>query len=304
MALWCGDPGAVRRGRRRSASTDSRLRWPAVMPSCARSRSLLHASIERRAPRLVLRGPARPASASPGWAGSSRSTPTGWSTSVFWHRGRCLSYGDGVVFWALAEIVRQRLGIAEDDSPELAASQAGRGPEGIHHRPGRTRLRRTAPRPAARRPVRRRHGRGAAPRGAVRRLAGLLRAPGRASQPVVLLIENGQHADGGLLDFLDHLVDWAREVPIYVLVLHPSRAARHPTRLRHRPQPLAPSDRPPRRRRRWGGGGRSGARHARRRTGHDHGRAQGIPCSRWRPSARWSTATSSCRIEGCLPPGR
>ncbi len=36
--------------------------------------------------------------------------------------------------------------------------------------------------------------------------------------PVVLLVEDAQHADHGLLDFLDHLIDWARDLPIYVLV--------------------------------------------------------------------------------------
>ena len=35
---------------------------------------------------------------------------------------------------------------------------------------------------------------------------------------MVLLIEDAQHADAGLLDFLDHLIDWARDLPIYVLV--------------------------------------------------------------------------------------
>jgi tetratricopeptide (TPR) repeat protein len=35
----------------------------------------------------------------------------------------------------------------------------------------------------------------------------------------VLLIEDGQHADAGLLDFIDHLVDWARDLPIFVMVL-------------------------------------------------------------------------------------
>ncbi len=39
-----------------------------------------------------------------------------------------------------------------------------------------------------------------------------------ADQPVVLLVEDAQHADEGLLDFLDHLVDWARGVPLFVLV--------------------------------------------------------------------------------------
>ena len=39
-----------------------------------------------------------------------------------------------------------------------------------------------------------------------------------AEHPVVLLVEDAQYADAGLLDFLDHLVDWARDLPIYVLV--------------------------------------------------------------------------------------
>ena len=39
-----------------------------------------------------------------------------------------------------------------------------------------------------------------------------------AENPVVLLVEDAQHADAGLLDFLDYLVDWVRDLPIYVLV--------------------------------------------------------------------------------------
>src|SRR6202020_3356474 len=36
--------------------------------------------------------------------------------------------------------------------------------------------------------------------------------------PVILLVEDAQYADAGLLDFLDHLIDWVRDLPIYVLV--------------------------------------------------------------------------------------
>ena len=39
-----------------------------------------------------------------------------------------------------------------------------------------------------------------------------------AVRPVVLLVEDAQYADAGLLDFLDHLIDWARDLPVYVLV--------------------------------------------------------------------------------------
>ena len=35
---------------------------------------------------------------------------------------------------------------------------------------------------------------------------------------MVLLIEDAQYADAGLLDFLDHLIDWTRDLPIFVLM--------------------------------------------------------------------------------------
>jgi class 3 adenylate cyclase/tetratricopeptide (TPR) repeat protein len=35
-------------------------------------------------------------------------------------RGRCLSYGEGITFWPLVEVVRQAAAIREDDSPEAA----------------------------------------------------------------------------------------------------------------------------------------------------------------------------------------
>jgi predicted ATPase len=39
-----------------------------------------------------------------------------------------------------------------------------------------------------------------------------------AENPVVLLVEDAEYADAGLLDFLDHLIDWVRDLPVYVLV--------------------------------------------------------------------------------------
>jgi class 3 adenylate cyclase len=44
----------------------------------------------------------------------------GLSQIVYWHRGRCLAYGEGVTYWALADMVRMRCGIAEDDPQEEA----------------------------------------------------------------------------------------------------------------------------------------------------------------------------------------
>jgi len=39
---------------------------------------------------------------------------------IYTHHGRSPSYGDGVTFWALGEMVRQRAGIAESDDPVKA----------------------------------------------------------------------------------------------------------------------------------------------------------------------------------------
>ena len=40
-----------------------------------------------------------------------------------------------------------------------------------------------------------------------------------ATAPVVMVFEDHHYADTGLLDFVDHLLEWSRNVPIYVLTL-------------------------------------------------------------------------------------
>jgi class 3 adenylate cyclase/tetratricopeptide (TPR) repeat protein len=52
---------------------------------------------------------------------------------VVWRQGRCLPYGDGITFWALADIVKAHLGIRDTDPPATAEAKldAGlSGPEG------------------------------------------------------------------------------------------------------------------------------------------------------------------------------
>jgi class 3 adenylate cyclase/predicted ATPase len=179
-------------------------------------RELFHAAAERRVPRLVLvSGPAGTGKSRLGWEFWKYSD--GLVEEVWWHRGRCLSYGEGVAFWALAEMVRQRLGIAEEDSADLAASKLVAW------------LDRFFPDPGERAYVGVRLGRllgvgsadGAAVLSREELFAGWRMFFERlaAESPVVLLIEDAQYADSGLLDFLDHLVDWAKNLPIYVLVL-------------------------------------------------------------------------------------
>jgi class 3 adenylate cyclase/tetratricopeptide (TPR) repeat protein len=179
-------------------------------------RELFHAAAERRVPRLVLvSGPAGVGKSRLGW--EFEKYVDGLAENTWWHRGRCLSYGEGVAFWALAEIVRQRLGIAEEDPAEVAASKLTAG------------LDRFVPDPGERAYVAARLGRllGVAFEGdsgaALSReelFAGwrLFFERLAAQHPVVLLVEDAQYADAGLLDFLEHLIDWVRDRPVYLLV--------------------------------------------------------------------------------------
>jgi class 3 adenylate cyclase/tetratricopeptide (TPR) repeat protein len=180
-------------------------------------RELFHASAERRVPRLVLvSGPAGVGKSRLGW--EFRKYIDGLAATVWWHEGRCLAYGDGVALWALAQIVRQRLEIAEDDPADAAAGKLAQGlgmyiadpaeRDYVGVRLGRL-LGVTAEgddgKPLAREEL------FAGWRVFFERLA--------AQAPVVLLVEDAQYADAGLLDFLDHLMDWVRDLPVFVLVL-------------------------------------------------------------------------------------
>jgi class 3 adenylate cyclase len=179
-------------------------------------KDLFHAATDRRVPRLVLvSGPAGVGKSRLGW--EFEKYADGLKAKVWWHRGRCLSYGEGVAFWALAEVVRQRLGIAEEDPPEAAAGKLAAG------------LDRYVPDPDERAYAGIRLGRllgvaAAGDNGGVlsreELFAGwrLFFERLAAQMPVVILVEDAQYADEGLLDFLDHLIDWVRDLPVYVLV--------------------------------------------------------------------------------------
>ena len=106
------------------------------------------------------------------------------------------------------------------------------------------------------------------------------------SSPVVLLVEDAQHADAGLLDFLDHLIDWARDLPIYVLVFaRPELGQARPgfgagrNRIDADPGPAGPGVDGP-------AGGRAGARHAGRGPRGDHRPGPGHPVVRGRNGTR------------------
>ncbi len=177
-------------------------------------KDLFHASADRRSARLVsVVGPAGVGKSRLGW--EFYKYIDGLAAIVSWHRGRCLSYGEGVAFWALAEMVRQRLSIAEEESAAVAAEKLEAGLELNIADPGV----RDFVRP---------------------RLARLLGVETDESTlsteelfagwrtffeqialvtPVALVVEDLQHADSGFLDFLEYVLDWSRDVPIFVLTL-------------------------------------------------------------------------------------
>jgi predicted ATPase/class 3 adenylate cyclase len=149
----------------------------------------------------------------------------GIARDTFWHRGRCLSYGDGVAYWALAEMVRMRCGIVEDEEPGSAREKLRLAlSEYILDADERAWV---EPRLA--------------------HLLGLEEgAPGDQENlfsawrilferladesPTVLVFEDLQWADAGLLDFLEYLLDWSRNHPLFVLALaRPEFAEKRPT---------------------------------------------------------------------------
>jgi class 3 adenylate cyclase/tetratricopeptide (TPR) repeat protein len=140
---------------------------------------------------------------------------------VRWRQGRCLPYGDGISFWALGEIVKAECGILESDTPAQAAAKLEQSV--AEDDPDRAWL--------------------------LARLAPLVGAPAEpaaqeesfaawrrfceglaAERTTVLVFEDLHWADPALLAFLEHLADWAEDVPLLLLcTARPELYERHPT---------------------------------------------------------------------------
>ena len=134
---------------------------------------------------------------------------------VIWRQGHCLAYGDGVAFWALAEVVKAQAGILEGESEEDAAEKlhAAVADALEDERDARwveSHLRTLIGLEAA-------TGLGADRRNeafaAWRRFLEAL----AERRPLVLVLEDLHWADEGLLNFVDELVDWLSGVPLLVV---------------------------------------------------------------------------------------
>src|SRR5438270_1397085 len=144
---------------------------------------------------------------------------------VYWHRGRCLAYGEGVTYWALADMVRWRCRIAEDE-PTASAQQKLRSTLEEHLLDPEER-RFVEPRLAqllglGEHEVRDKQDLFAAWRLFFERLADVY--------PTVLSFEDMQWADSSLLDFVEYLLEWSKNSPLCVITLaRPELLERRPT---------------------------------------------------------------------------
>jgi class 3 adenylate cyclase/tetratricopeptide (TPR) repeat protein len=127
---------------------------------------------------------------------------------ITWRQGRCLPYGDGITFWALAEIVKAHAGIYESDSPDEAARKLNLVlPEDEDTPWLRARLLpllgidsgETVSRDES--------------FTAWRRFLETMAEKG----PCVLVVEDLHWADEALLAFLEHLEDWSESVSILLV---------------------------------------------------------------------------------------
>src|SRR4029077_1026395 len=136
------------------------------------------------------------------------------SEIISWRQGRSMPYGDGVAFWALGELVKAQAGVWEPDSRDEAERKLRSSVAQII--PGADAIW-----------VERQ----------LRPLVGLTNATEAASDgreeaftawrrffealaernPLTLVFEDLHWADDSLLDFVEHLVDWASGVPMLIL---------------------------------------------------------------------------------------
>jgi class 3 adenylate cyclase/tetratricopeptide (TPR) repeat protein len=133
---------------------------------------------------------------------------------IYWHQGRSPSFGEGVTFWALGEMVRRRARLAEtDDEATTRARIEETLAEYVPDAAERERIE-----PALLFLL----GVGEAPPGGREELFAALRTFFERISirgTTVLVFEDLQWADGGVLDFIDHLLEWSIGYPILVLTL-------------------------------------------------------------------------------------
>ncbi|MBA3376301.1 MAG: AAA family ATPase [Actinobacteria bacterium] len=148
---------------------------------------------------------------------------------VFWRHGRSLPYGDGVTFWALAEMVKAQAGILESDTAEDAVEKLR---ESVRRFVAETDEagwieRQLQPLAGVETDATWTGDQRSEAFAAWRRFFEALALA--HARPLVLVFEDLHWADDALLDFVDYLVEWARGAPLLALcTARPELLARRP----------------------------------------------------------------------------
>ncbi len=131
---------------------------------------------------------------------------------LVWRRGRCLPYGAGLTFWAFAEIVKAQSGILETDGAEVAAERLQATVQSVVRDAKEASWveRHLGPLVGLEGESDDRRESFAAWRRFVEGVAGLYGL-------FVLAVEDLQWADDGLLDLLEHIVEWGSDAPVALL---------------------------------------------------------------------------------------
>jgi class 3 adenylate cyclase len=128
-----------------------------------------------------------------------------------WRQGRSLPYGEGVSYWALAEMVKAQTGILETDGEGDVEAKLARAVEQLVPEDAdwvRSRLR-----PLVGQADEAAAGSQEESFAAWRRFLEAL----AEQRPLVLVFEDLQWADDGLLDFVEHLAEWVQDVPLLIV---------------------------------------------------------------------------------------
>jgi class 3 adenylate cyclase len=142
----------------------------------------------------------------------------GLPETFYWRTGRCMAYGN-TSYSALADAIKAQCEILEDDPAEVAFEKATHAVEELFG--DRELVPQLATLVASADPSHSREELFEAWRRFLERMA--------ARYPLVVVLEDIHWADDGLLDFIDHVADWAQGPIVLVTLSRPDLLERRPT---------------------------------------------------------------------------